>query len=71
METGANWKDQEKQHEPKRRAIERAPKQDRGELPAVRSLVGERGADGIGAFCGKTKTEAPVSTRNLQPESES
>ena len=68
METGANWKDQEKCLEPKRRGMTRAPKQGRGEPPAVRSLVLERGADEVGEICGKTEMEAPVSTRNLPPE---
>ena len=64
METGANWKDQEKCLEPKLRA----PIQGRGEPPAVRSLVLESGADEVGQNCAKTETEAPVSTRNLRPE---
>ena len=34
-------------------------------------MVLERGADEVGEICGKTETEAPVSTRNLQPERES
>ena len=34
-------------------------------------MVLERGADGVGAVCGKTETEAPVLTRNLRPESKS
>ena len=67
-ETGANWKDQEKWREPKRRGKEQAPKQGSEEPPAVRSFVRESGANRVGAFCGKTEKEAPVSTINLRPE---
>ena len=70
-ETGAKWKDQEKCLEPKLRGITRAPNQGSGKPPAVRSLVLERGADGVGETCGKTEMEAPVLTRNLKPDIES
>ena len=69
-ETGANWKDQEKCLEPKHRGITRAPKQGREEPLAVMSLVIKRGPDGVGAFCGKIETKAPVSTRNLRQKRE-
>ena len=71
METGANWKAQDKCLEPKRRGLTRAPKQGRGEPTAVRSLVLERGADEVGEIFGKLAIEALVSMRNLWPERES
>ena len=60
-----------RRQEPKHRGMERAPKQGSREPPGVRNLVLERGADEVGEICGKTETEAPVSTRNLRPERES